>query len=149
MNTITIIGRLTADPVYAVRNVSGVTMNVANFTVAVNSKNSAGQERTDYFKVAVWRGVADACAAYLHKGDLVAVLGSIGMEQREYNGRIYTNLVIHKAQVQFLEKLPSKVNANPAVETPANNEEDGTNETIANEMETVSAEEIDDDDLPF
>lgn len=124
MNSITIIGRLTTDPVHAVRDVAGVTMNVANFTVAVNSRNSAGQERTDFFKVGVWRGAADACAAYLKKGSRVAVRGSVGLAQRTYNGRVYTDLTVHNAQVEFLDSAPATIQQTGEPEQPVEETED-------------------------
>lgn len=145
MNKVVIIGRLTADPVHAVRNVAGVTMNVCNFTVAVNSRNSAGNERTDFFKVGVWQGAADACAAYLKKGSLVGVSGSVGVDQRTYNGKVYTNMVVHNARVEFLNKLPSTTAASVDTDVSTTDEEEPI---ISNEAENI-AEETDDDDLPF
>ena len=47
---------------------------VTNFTVAVNWMDGQG---TDYFNVSAWERRAEICAKHLHKGDRVAVSGTI------------------------------------------------------------------------
>ena len=131
MNNLTIIGRLTADPVCAQRDVAGAKMDVCNFTVAVNSRNSAGNERTDFFKVGMWRSAAVACGAYLKKGTRVAVTGSVSLAQRTYQGRILTDLTVHNARVEFLDAVQQ------------------TQEPAGVNADELPPEDYDDDDLPF
>lgn len=46
---------------------------VANFSIAVNRKNSAGQKQTLWVRVNAWNKLADVAMQYLHKGSLVQV----------------------------------------------------------------------------
>jgi single-strand DNA-binding protein len=58
---------------------SGVA--VANFSVAVNRKWKDGdgneREKTTWFRVAAWRGLADFAAQYIQKGMGVLVVGEM------------------------------------------------------------------------
>lgn len=146
MNTITIIGYLTKDPAYAVRDVAGKEMSVCNFTVAVNAKNSAGQERTDYFKVGTWLGTADACAKYLKKGSRVAVHGSVGLDQHTDKGKVYTDLVVFKVkEVEFLDR-PTRSTVSTRV---GGEEENNAENNTDNNSENVNTNEDNDDDFPW
>jgi single-strand DNA-binding protein len=78
-----IIGRLTADPIVNTREIRGEKVKVANFTVAAN-QGYGENEKTEYFRVALWHKRADFAEQYLTKGRLVAVKGSMFM--RSYIG---------------------------------------------------------------
>lgn len=90
LNTIILMGRLTADPDYRTTQ-SGVSL--AKFTLAVErdySSGSDGERATDFLDVAAWRQTADFVSKYFRKGQLVAVTGSVQAESytdREGNKR--------------------------------------------------------------
>ena len=104
MNTAFIIGNLTKEP-EAKTTPNGVS--VATFTVAVARRFD--REKTDFFNVVTWRGLADNCARYLVKGQKVAVTGEL--QTRSYDGkdgvkRYVTELIADN--VEFLSKPTQK-----------------------------------------
>jgi single-strand DNA-binding protein len=86
MNKIILIGRLGKDPEL---QVTPDGTPVTKFTLAVNrySKTSSGErkEETDWFNVSAWRGLAETCEKYLHKGSKVYIEGRLS--QRKYTDR--------------------------------------------------------------
>jgi single-strand DNA-binding protein len=80
--TVTINGRLTADPV--LRRTPG-GFPVANFTVAhtPRRRTEAGDWEdagdTLWLEVTAWRELAENATASLHKGDLVVIEGTLGV----------------------------------------------------------------------
>ena len=79
LNNITLMGRLTAEPDYRTTQ-SGVPL--AKFTLAVERDYSGqnGERVTDFLDVDAWRQTADFVSRYFHKGQLVAVVGSVQVE---------------------------------------------------------------------
>ena len=103
LNRVILMGRLTADPDYRTTQ-SGATL--ARFTLAVDRDYSGqGQDRkTDFLDVITWRNTADFVSRYFHKGQLVAVQGSVQVDNytdREGNKRRSWNVVAD--QVYFAE----------------------------------------------
>ncbi|MDP2891669.1 MAG: single-stranded DNA-binding protein [Bacillota bacterium] len=104
MNKIFIIGNLTKDP--EVR-ATGSGISVCTFTVAVQRRfqNAQGERQADFIPVVCWRGLADNCGKYLHKGSKVGVIGSV--QTRSYDAadgskRYVTEVVAD--EVEFLER---------------------------------------------
>lgn len=102
MNNVSLIGNLTRDPEHSVTP-SGVS--VCKFGVAVNRNytNAAGEREADFLNIVVWRGMADNCAKYLHKGNRVAISGQI--QTRNYtdkNGANRTATEIIADDVEFI-----------------------------------------------
>ena len=100
MNHVFLIGNLTKTP-EAKTTPNGVP--VTTFTVAVARRFD--REKTDFFNVVTWRGLADNCARYLVKGQKVAVTGEL--QTRSYDGkdgikRYITELVADN--VEFLSR---------------------------------------------
>ena len=103
LNRVILMGRLTAEPDYRTTQ-SGAPL--ARFTLAVDRDFSGqGAERkTDFLDVVVWRNTADFVSKYFHKGQLVAVQGSIQVSSytdREGNKRRSWDIVAD--QVYFAE----------------------------------------------
>ena len=130
MNRVVLIGRLTKEP-EANSTTGGVS--VFKFTLAVDRRfKQEGQQQADFIPIVTWRGQADNCAKYLHKGSQIAVCGSI--QTRSYddkNGnKVYMTEVIAE-EVQFLSKgtnvaensLNSSQNAFESQMTPAEDDE--------------------------
>lgn len=74
MNQLIIMGRLTAD-VEMRQTQAGDA--VGSFSVAVD-----GEKHTDFFRVTAWRKTAEFISGWFHKGDMIALCGS--MHCREY-----------------------------------------------------------------
>ena len=87
LNRVILIGRLCADP--SMKFTPQGTA-VATFTLALNRKFN--KEETDFIDIVVWRGLAENCANYLHKGSLAAVEGALQI-------RTYTNKDDKKVKV--------------------------------------------------
>ncbi|ADU28008.1 single-stranded DNA-binding protein [Ethanoligenens harbinense] len=84
LNVVALNGRLTADP--ELRHTSN-DIAVTSFTLAVDrSYSRSGTERqTDFIDIVCWRNTAEFASKYFHKGQLVAVEGSI--QTRSYTDR--------------------------------------------------------------
>lgn len=81
MNSICLMGRLTADPELKTTQ-SGVA--VSSFSVAVDrSYTPKGQERqTDFINCVAWRQTAEFITRYFRKGNRIALQGSL--QSRSY-----------------------------------------------------------------
>ena len=84
MNRVLLTGRLTRDP--EMRSLAN-NKTVTTFSVATNDYRS-GQEKAEYHTVVTWDRLAEICAQYLGKGQLVAVEGRIQTRQWEDDRKI-------------------------------------------------------------
>lgn len=102
LNQINLMGRLTAEPDYRTTQ-SGVT--VARFTLAVERNyQQNGQKQTDFLEVTAWRGTADFVQKYFHKGQLVAVTGSVQSDNyTDKDGNKRKSWSVQAQQVYFAE----------------------------------------------
>lgn len=112
MNKLTIIGNLTRDPELRTTT-AGV--NVCSFTVAVNRKKRDNQNpEADFFRVTVWRELADICAKYLSKGRKVCVIGSVSLHTYTNNkGEAGAQMEVTADDVEFLSPKDSEKQAEP------------------------------------
>ena len=97
LNTAIIMGRLTADP--ELRKTQNGTA-VSSFTVAVERRFQ--REQTDFVNVVAWKQTAEFVEKYFHKGDMIALRGSI--QQRNYedkNGNKRTAVEVVADEVSF------------------------------------------------
>ncbi len=119
MNKITAVGRLTADPTITE---SANSAALCHFTVAANTrrKNAAGQPLTNFYRCTVWRAIAENCARYLHKGDMVTISGDLALtEYSDRNGQPRCSLEVDVSDVAF----PPAPKAPPTVQAPADSDE--------------------------
>ena len=128
LNTITIHGRLTADPELK-QTQSGVPF--CNFTVAVDRSYKQGDEKmTDFFNCIAWRGQAEMIAKYFNKGKEIVVNGEMNNNPYEKDGNKLAWWQLHVHGVDF---CGSK--GNSAESTPSN---------IPDGMAVIA-----DEDIPF
>ena len=74
-NKIILVGRLTSAPELK-QTQSGVP--VCSFSVAVNRRAKAGEERVaDFFNVTAWRATAELVSKYFTKGSSILVVGTL------------------------------------------------------------------------
>ena len=76
MNHVTLIGRLAADP-EARTTQSGISQCSFRLAVPRRFTNQQGVREADFLNIVAWRGTADFCARYFHKGMRVGVEGSL------------------------------------------------------------------------
>ena len=79
MNHVVLTGRLTRDP-ESRKLASGKT--VTEFSVATNDYRG-GSEHSEYHPVVTWDRLAEICAQYLGKGQLVSIIGRLQTHQWE------------------------------------------------------------------
>lgn len=103
LNRVILMGRLTAEPDYRTTP-SGVSMVRFSLAVDRDFKSQNGERQTDFFNIIAWRSTADFVSRYFHKGQLVALQGSIqanNYTDREGNKRTSYDIVAD--QVYFAE----------------------------------------------
>lgn len=136
MNKVFLIGNLTRDP--ELTETSNGTA-ICRFSIAVsrNYSNADGERQTDFFNCIAWRGLAETVARYTHKGDKVAVSGSIELRNYEDSKGVKRTAVdINLGDIEFLTQK-QRDNA----DKPSGN---------SNRSARPQLQEFDDDsDIPF
>lgn len=84
LNVAVLMGRLVADP--ELRHTPN-DVSVTSFTIAVDRSyvKSGADRQADFIDIVAWRTTADFVCKYFHKGQLVAVQGSI--QTRTYSDK--------------------------------------------------------------
>lgn len=105
MNNLILVGRLTKD--VELKYIPGSGTAVASFTIAVDRdyKKKDGSRETDFIPVEVMGKPAEFCANYLGKGRLVAINGSMRVDNyqtQEGERRTFTKCAAKN--VQALDK---------------------------------------------
>ena len=103
MNSVVLIGRLTADPVL---RMTTSNKEVVRFTIAVNRdyKNTNGEREADFINCLAFNKTAEVINNYLKKGDLTAISGAIRTSNyvNKNDKKVYvTEVVVDK--ITFLE----------------------------------------------
>ncbi len=132
MNHVALIGRLTADPEMRTTQ-SGIAQCSMRLAVQRRYANKEGNREADFINVVAWRGTAEFCARYFHKGSKIALVGSL--QTRSYQAQDGSNRTITEVIAESVEFCESK----------------GGNEAPAPKPSTDANgfAEVDDDDLPF
>ena len=101
MNNITLIGRLTADPV--LKNLEG-GKKVSNINLAIQRpfKNHDGLYETDFIPITLWQGLAESLNQYCVKGTLIAVSGRVQMHSGFIQDTPIQSIQIIGERVSFL-----------------------------------------------
>lgn len=101
MNSTNHIGRLTADP--ELRRTGDGTA-VCTFTLAV--RRPAAKDASDFIDFVAWRQSAEYLCQYGHKGDIVAVNGSL--QSRKWKDKNDNNRISWEIIANSIELLSSK-----------------------------------------
>ena len=119
MNAVVILGRTTKD-IELRRTGSGTA--VASFTLAVNRdfRTQDGQE-ADFIQCVAWKKTAELLEQYVHKGDRIAVSGSIRTRNYEDNHgkKVYVTEVLAN-HVEFIETKREMQSDSPSVQNKSN-----------------------------
>lgn len=101
INSVTISGNLTADPVKR----SGKS-SVLGFTVAVNGRvrkaDGEWEDRPDFIRCVVFGNRADALEKYLHKGTKVVVNGRLRYSTWETDGQKRSSIDVVVNELEFM-----------------------------------------------
>jgi single-strand DNA-binding protein len=119
MNTVTLTGRLTADPeLRATSNGS-----VASLRIAIARPRKDGQDQgADYVDITVFGRQADTCSQYLAKGRKVAIEGRLHHSEWDSDNGRRQKLEVIARNVEFLDARKTDDNGSVAEEgadTPA------------------------------
>lgn len=101
MNSINLVGRLTKDP--ELRR-TGEGTSVCSYSLAV--KRPRASDKTDFIDCVTWRQGAEYLCQYGHKGDVVAVSGSL--QSREWTDKNGNNRVAWEVVTDSVELLGSR-----------------------------------------
>lgn len=135
MNSVQLIGRLTADPeIKYTQNQKAFT----RFTVAVNRPVKSGEEKqADFINIVAWNKTAEFICKYFSKGQRIALTGSIRTgDYTDKDGKKRYTFDVWANNVEFCK---SKKEAAPAA-----NQKQANKKPDAAYMEMPSG-----DDLPF
>lgn len=99
MNQLHIIGRFTADPkIREFSNADG-TNTCANFTLAVPGRKK--DDPADFFRCTAWGSAAELIGKYCHKGEKLAVTGSISFYS--YTNKDGVQIYTHSVTVEHFD----------------------------------------------
>ena len=140
INNVVLTGRLTKDVELKYYNDE---KSVCYFTVAVNRnyKNANGEYDADFINCKAYKNTAEYLAKYCNKGDLVGVVGSI--EITEKDGTWYTNISCQSVHRLQISKESKASNSNISWGARPNEND----QKLINDF--MNLDDINDDDLPF
>ena len=139
MNNVTLIGRI-ANDLDLKQTTNGKA--VCQFNLAVNGYN----ERTDFIPVVVFNKQAENLVKYQSKGNRIAVVGRICVDNYEQDGqkKTFTKVVAH--EVEFLE---SKQQERTVAEVRYEKKQQVQQDPGSYWMENANNFGITNEDLPF
>lgn len=136
MNSVILIGRLTADPELRFFN-TGVA--ISKITLAINrSYRKDSQVVTDFIPVEIWGKKAEYCATYIEKGCLVAISGSLHIDRfidSTGNNRNYAKVVansIMKLNTPNKNNGGNEINSSETTVTNSGGDVTNSETTVAN-----------------
>ena len=148
LNNVSLMGRLVADP--ELRHTPN-DIAVSSFTLAVNRNyvKSGTERQTDFIDIVVWRSTAEFVSKYFHKGQLVAVQGSIQTRlYQDKDGNKRKSFEIVADNVYFAESKRDSYSSESSYSS--NNSYEQNQSNSYSNGETGDFQEIPlDDDLPF
>lgn len=145
LNVVVLTGRLCSDPELKTTN-NGTS--VCNFSIAVDRRYKAGEERqADFINIVTWRSSAEFVSKYFKKGQMIAIRG--GIQTRRYtdkDGNNRTAFEVVADDVQFADFGKKEDTQAPAAFNPAND----PLASFQNDLNSsfAAADDID-EDLPF
>lgn len=109
MNTLHIMGRLTADP--EITSTTGGT-TIARYTVAVDRRYAKdGQQKADFFPCNSFGKQAEFAERYLKKGTKVAISGEMRLDTVQKDGKNVTYPKVAVNEIEFAESKKESGNA--------------------------------------
>ena len=142
MNTICLLGHLTADP--ELRNTQG-GVAVTSFKLAVDRDYTPkGQEKqADFIPVVAWRQTAEFVCKYFGKGQRAALTGSL--QTRQYTDRDGNNRTAYEVVAEHVYFAESKKDSGAPAPTVDYSDRMPKSAEPADDFEVIP----DEDSLPF
>lgn len=146
LNCVTLMGRLVAEP--ELRHTPN-DVAVTSFTIAVDRDfvKSGTERKADFIDIVAWRQTAEFVSKYFHKGQLIAVKGSIQTGSYEKDGVRRKIFEILADSVYFAEPKRSSGDAGSAA--PRYEERPQEVSSFSSGSDDAFEEIVGDDDLPF
>ena len=119
VNKAFILGRVGKDPqVSHINDTKKVSFSMATTDRAYTTKAGVNvPEKTEWHNIVAWRGLAEVCEKYVHKGDMLYIEGKIQTRSWEKDGQTHYITEIVADVVELFPKNQS--NPNPAPQAPA------------------------------
>lgn len=152
MNTISIIGRLTADPElkeFKTKNKQTKKtekIHYVNFCVAIDRFPKNKKEPADFIQCTAWRQKADLIYEYFSKGSLIGIVGEL--HSHSYEQEIIDPETRKKKKVKRTS-YDVMVTDLTFCSSKKKDEDDDDDEEDVDEEEDDDEEEEDDTELPF
>lgn len=135
INTVALMGRLTKDPN---KTRAGET-NVCHFTVAVD--DGYRKDRTHFIDCDAWAGTAEFLEKYFHKGQMIALTGSLEQSSwTDKDGNKKSKTIVRADRVSFCSSKAEEDSRKPQFDQKADERR-----TEEEDFRPIT----DDDDLPF
>jgi len=132
VNKAFILGRVGKDPqVSHINDTKKVSFSIAT-TDRGYTKHDGTQvpDRTEWHNIVAWRGLAEVCEKYVHKGDMLYIEGKITNRSWEKDGQTHyiTEIVAEVVELfpknQQGQQAPAPGNETPLWEDPAPKNDD-------------------------
>jgi single-strand DNA-binding protein len=122
VNKAFILGRVGKDPqVSHINDTKKVSFSMAT-TDRGYTKQDGTQvpDRTEWHNIVAWRGLAEVCEKYVHKGDMLYIEGKIQTRSWEKDGQThYITEIVAEVVELFPKNQQNQSNPNPAPQAPA------------------------------
>lgn len=122
MNSVSLMGRLTADPELRT-TANGVSVTAFSLAVDRHSK----EKETDFIDIVAWRGTAEFICKYFTKGSLIAIQGSIQTrtyEDKNGNKRKAVEVLANSVYFCGGKKTEAEGQAKPSIDIGGPDEDD-------------------------
>lgn len=122
MNRIVLLGNLTRDPELSATP-NGIEK--CTFTVACQRRmpNKDGQREADFFRCTAWRNTAVFISKYFHKGDKMALEGSVQIYQYDKGGEKRTAYDVQVDNAEFCSSKSGGLHVQPDEHSAAPDDE--------------------------
>lgn len=130
---------------------------VCDFSVAVtirygtgNDGNREQREKTNWYRVTTWRGLAEVCSKYVKKGMSVMVTGSVEANAfMGQDGQPRASLDLTAREVQFLNRVDESGAESGSYGNSGGGRNYGGNSGGGNNYDNFGPPPSDVDDIPF
>lgn len=103
MNKTILTGRLTKEP--ELKEIDKDTA-VMRFTLAVADGVYKGEKQTQFISCVAWNRLADTIATYVHKGDMLSIVGKLQENNYEKDGVKHYQTEVYVTEIDLLPQAP-------------------------------------------
>ena len=120
VNKALILGRVGKDPqVSHINGTKKASFGIATTDRAYTTKSGVNvPEKTEWHNIVAWRGLAEVCEKYVHKGDMLYIEGKITYRSWEKDGQTHYITEIVAEVVELFPKQTASPNPTPQQAAP-------------------------------